>query len=127
MSPKKENPSVPPDKVALYEKLVATAPNLEKKGDTVPYTSINGHMFSFMAADGSLALRLPLGAREEFLVKYQTRLREAYGIVMKEYVSVPEELLSNTEELKVYFEISFKYASSLKPKTQKKKGAAKEE
>ncbi len=126
MSPKKENQSIPPEKLALYEKLVAAIPNLERKGDTVPYTSLNGHMFSFMAADGSLALRLPPAAREEFLAKYQTRLRDAYGIVMKEYVVVPEGLFSNTEELKVYFEISFKYVGSLKPKPQKKKGAEKE-
>jgi hypothetical protein len=27
----------------LYEKLVATNPKVERKGDTMPYTSLNGH------------------------------------------------------------------------------------
>ena len=39
----------PPDKVALYEKLVATNPKVERKGDTVPYTSLNGRMFSYLS------------------------------------------------------------------------------
>jgi len=34
------------DPLSLYEKLVATLPGVERKGDTVPYTSVNGHMFS---------------------------------------------------------------------------------
>ena len=29
----------------LYEALVATCPGLERRGRTMPYTSINGHMF----------------------------------------------------------------------------------
>ena len=37
--------SVPSDKLALYEKLVATNPSVERKGAAVPYTSWNGHMF----------------------------------------------------------------------------------
>lgn len=38
----------PGDKVALYERLVATDPRVERKGVTMPYTSVNGHMFSFL-------------------------------------------------------------------------------
>ena len=38
---------VPAAKLSLYEKLVATNPRLERKGSTTPYTSRNGHMFSF--------------------------------------------------------------------------------
>ncbi len=33
-------------KVALYEKLVATNPAVERKGATMPYTSVSGHMFT---------------------------------------------------------------------------------
>ena len=50
--------SVPSSKLALYEKLAATKPNVERKGDTVPYTSLNGHMFSYLSKEGKLALRL---------------------------------------------------------------------
>jgi len=67
----------------LYDRLVATIPNLERKGDTVPYTSLNGHMFSYLGKTGELALRLPETEREAFLKKYKTRLCELYGVVCR--------------------------------------------
>ncbi len=30
------------EKIALYDKLVATHPHAVRKGDTMPYTSLNG-------------------------------------------------------------------------------------
>jgi len=120
MSTKKVDKAVPPEQLALYDRLVATIPDLERKGASMPYTSWNGNMFSFLAKDGSLAIRLPREAREEFLGKYNTRLCEANGTVLKEYAAVPADLLANTQELKKYFEISFEYVKTLKPKPQKK-------
>jgi hypothetical protein len=69
-----------------------------------------------------MALRLSTGEREKFLAKYKTRLFEAYGIVQKEYVTVPDALLAETNELKPYLKMSYEYARSLKPKPAKKKG-----
>jgi hypothetical protein len=113
----------PSDKLELYEKLVATNPNVERKGATVPYTSLNGHMFSYLSKQGKMALRLPAGEREAFLKKYKAKLCDAYGRVQPEYVEVPDSLLSSTRELKKYFDQSYEYVSSLKPKpTAKKKG-----
>lgn len=111
------------DKLALYDALVATNPNVARKGDTVPYTALNGNMFSYLAKTGELALRLPEGEREAFLKKFKTTLCEQYGIVQKEYVMVPAPLLANTKELKKFFDISHAYAASLKPKPTKKKRA----
>src|ERR1017187_2461040 len=99
MSTAKKN-NVPPEKLELYEKLVATNPAIERKGASVPYTSLNGNMFSYLHASGVMALRLPAGEREKFLAKYKTKLFEAYGIVQKEYVTVPDALLAKTNELK---------------------------
>jgi len=50
-------------------------------------------------------------------------LCEAYGRVQPEYVEVPDSLLSSTRELKKFFECSYRYVGSLKPKptTRKKK------
>jgi hypothetical protein len=45
-------------------------------------------------------------------------------MVMKEYAVVPDALLPKTAELRKYFEISYKYVSSLKPKPTTKKKAA---
>ena len=108
--------AVPADKLALYEKLVATKPKVERLGATVPYTSLNGHMFSYLSKEGRLELRLPAGEREEFLKKYKAKLTEAYGRVQPEYVEVPDALLASARELKKYFDMSYAYVASLKPK-----------
>jgi TfoX/Sxy family transcriptional regulator of competence genes len=121
---KKPVPKAPAESVALYEAVVATIPEVERKGATMPYTSLNGNMFSLLTADGTLALRLPSPEREAFLKRYNTTLSEQYGVVMKEYVSVPASLLKNTSALAKYFEMSYRYACTLKPKptTKKKPG-----
>jgi TfoX/Sxy family transcriptional regulator of competence genes len=111
--------------LALYEKLVATDPSVERKGATMPYTSHNGNMFSLLTKDGSLALRLSEKKRENFIKKYKAKLHEAYGVVMKEYVTVPDSLLKNTKELKKYFDLSVEYVKSLKPKATTKGKTAK--
>jgi hypothetical protein len=102
-----------------YAELVATVPEAELKGAKMPYTSMNGNMYSYLGENG-VALRLPAGAREEFLVKYQTALYHAYGVVQKEYVTVPGELLAKIGELAPYFRVSFNYATTLRPKATKR-------
>ena len=109
------------NQLELYEKLVATNPDVERKGATHPYTSLNGHMFSYLHPSGRVALRLPEEEREKFLKKYKTNLFEAYGVVQQEYVTVPDALLKNTKELQKYFELSYRYVRTLKPKPSKKK------
>ena len=109
----------------LYEKLVATNPSVERKGATMPYTSLNGHMFSLLTKEGTLALRLPTDERAAFLKKYQSKLSEQYGTVLKEYVDVPDALLKRTEDLKEFFDVSYAYVGSLKPKATTRKKVAK--
>lgn len=120
MNAKKEQNSIPADKLALYDELIKTNPEIERKGLKLPYTSANGHMFTFLSESGTLAIRLPEKERESFLNKYNTSLMEAHGIIMKEYVMVPEELLKKTKELKKYINLSYEYVKTLKPKPQKK-------
>jgi hypothetical protein len=114
-------PSVPADVLASYDELVATNPSVERKGATMPYTSLNGHMFSFLTETGTLALRLPAEERDVFLKKYKTKLSERHGSVLEEYVEVPDALLKKTQELKKYFDVSYAYVASLKPKSTAKK------
>jgi TfoX/Sxy family transcriptional regulator of competence genes len=104
----------------LYDKLIATNPKIERKGDANPYTSLNGNMFTLLH-EGKLAIRLPKDEREKFLKKYKTTLYEAYGAVMKEYVAVPDSLLADTKELQKYIDLSYEYAKTLKPKPPTKK------
>ena len=100
----------------LYEKLVATAAGVERKGATMPYTSVNGHMFSMLAKTGKVALRLPPDERAAFMKKYATSLHEAHGTVLEEYVEVPPALLGRTRELAPWFARSHAYVGALKPK-----------
>ena len=108
------------EKVVLYDQLIATHPEIERKGAANPYTSLNCNMFTLLH-ESRLAIRLPAAEREKFLKKHKTKLFEAYGAVMKEYVAVPDALLKNARELQKYLEISFEYAKSLKPKATKGK------
>ena len=113
---------IPDEKVALYEKLLATIPDIDRKGADNPYTSLNGNMFSLLLSpEGRMALRLPAYEREQFLKKYNTTLFEAYGSVMKEYVAVPDALLKKTRELQKYLKISHEYAKTLRAKPTKKR------
>lgn len=118
-STKKTQPS---QQEVLYDKLIATIPSIERKGDANPYTSLNGNMLTWLH-QSRLAIRLPEGEREKFLKKYNTGLFEAYGAVMKEYVAVPDDLLPKTKELQKYLELSYEYAKTLRPKpaTEKKR------
>jgi hypothetical protein len=110
----------------LYEKVVAQLPGVERKGDTMPYTSLNGHMFSVLHKDGSVALRLPPDERDKFLRKYRTTHPSQYGVVQMDYVVVPDALLAKTAEVGKFFEIGRAYVASLKPKASaKQKGTRK--
>ena len=111
----------PQDKINLYDRLIDTHPNIERKGKSMPYTSLNGHMFTYLSKSGSLGIRLSKEEREAFLEEYNTTLYESHGAIMKEYVTVPDDLLENTEELEKYLDLSYEYVKTLKPKPTKKK------
>ena len=103
-----------------YERLVATIPGVERKGKTLPYTSLNGHMFSFVGDGGTIAIRLSPDDRQAFIERYGASLHEAHGAVMREYVSVPDALANDTDELAPWFERSRNYVAALKPKQTKR-------
>jgi len=111
--------------LVLYEQMLAIDPTVQRKGATMPYTSLNGNMYSLFTPEARLIIRLETEDQTAFLKKYKTKVPEMYGAVMKEYVEVPDALLKKTQELRKAFDLSFAYASSLKPKATKKKAAAK--
>ena len=47
-------------------------------------------------------------------------LLESYGTVMKEYVTVPDAMLADTDTLEPYLRMSYDYVAALKPKPTKK-------
>jgi hypothetical protein len=115
MSPAKRS-KIPAAQLELYEKLIRSVPKIERKGAVHPYTSLNGHMFTYLDQTGTLGIRLPAKELEAFLKKYKTTLFESYGVVKKDWVTVPEALLKNTRELTKYLEISCEHVGTLKPK-----------
>ncbi|MBD3241913.1 MAG: hypothetical protein GF331_15090 [Chitinivibrionales bacterium] len=110
----------PPDSVKLYDKLIESNPDIERKGKTMPYTSLNGHMFSFLAQDGTMGLRLSEDDRAEFVAEYGSGPMTQYGKVMNEYVVVPHALLTDTRKLSKYLRRSYRYVAGLKPKPTKR-------
>ena len=108
--------SQPKREVMLYDELIATHPEVERKGKTSPYTSVNGNMFTILSADGTLGMRLADAVRAAFIGTYGTGLYQAHGAVMKEYVAVPAELLARTAALAPWLAKSYEYAKALKPK-----------
>jgi TfoX/Sxy family transcriptional regulator of competence genes len=120
-APKKKKSGVPTEKLELFDQLIAAYPEIERKGANNAYAAVNGNMFLLMQPSGILAMRLPDASREEFVKKYKTKLYEAYGVIMNEYVTVPDGLLARTKELQKYLGQSYAYAKTLKAKPSRKK------
>jgi len=95
--------------IELYEKLVATNPDVVR----VQRRAQGRNSGTPSSRQGT----------REFLKKYKATLSSQFGSVQPEYVVVPDTLLAKTRELKRYFDISYDYVASLKPKptTKKKK------
>jgi TfoX/Sxy family transcriptional regulator of competence genes len=115
-----KGPRQAPPNLERYERLVATIPAVERKGATLPYTSLNGHMFSFVAEDGTVVLRLAADDRATFMERYGAEPHEAHGSVMREYASVPDALADDTPSLAPWFERSRAYVAGLKPKASRR-------
>lgn len=116
--------TIPAAKLARYEELIATDPSIERKGVTIPYTSVNGKMFTYLSPNGDLRLRLPDDERAAFMKKYRTKRAVSNGVVMKDFVAVPPGLLARTAELKPYLRVSRAYAEQLGTKKGSKRAAS---
>ena len=109
----------PPDALERYVSVVEEGGEVVK-GAKNPYTSRNGHMFSFLDADGTMAVRLSDDLADVFLSRYDSGPVTQYGSVMRGYVSVPDGLLSDTEELGSWFTKAYEWIGTLEPKATKK-------
>jgi hypothetical protein len=109
----------PSDALKRYAAVVEEAGEVVK-GAKNPYTSRNGHMFSFLDADGTMAMRLSDELADDFLSRYESGPVISYGSVMRGYVSVPDALLSDKMELGSWFEKAYEWIGTLEPKATKK-------
>lgn len=111
----------PPEALEHYKDVVeASGSDVDVKGAKNPYTSRNGHMFSFLDADGAMALRLSDELGDAFKSQYESGEVRSYGAVMRGYVSVPAELLDRPSELGEWFAQAHDWIGTLKPKPTKK-------
>jgi hypothetical protein len=104
----------------IYKEIINAIPEIQLKGKTVPYTSLNGNMFSFLDKDGILAIRFSEKEKEELIQEYNASLKISYGVIQKEYIKIPAALLKDKKTLTSYFIKSYEYTKVLKPKATKK-------
>ena len=106
--------------------MIEASGNGEVKGAKNPYTSRNGHMFSFLDADGAMALQLSPELEAEFRDKFDSGPVIQHDRTMNRYSSVPADLLADTETLRDWYDRSWAWIGTLKPKPTKKPSAKKQ-
>ena len=107
----------PAEALERYREVVAgSSRDVEVKGAKNPYTSRNGHMFSFLDQDGTMALRLSTDLIEEYGASYSTEPVIQYGSVMRGYVAIDDELFDDVATLTDWFDRSYDWIGTLDPK-----------
>ena len=104
----------------IYTSLIESIPAAERKGKTMPYTSLNGHMYSFLDKDGFIGLRLSPSDIDTFIETFGAQLMVQHGRTMKAFVRIPIDLLDKGHILEDYFAKSYTHTAGLKPKPTKK-------
>lgn len=95
---------------------------VERKGKKIPYTSHNGHMFTFLdTANGYLAVRLSKEEKAAFNEKHNQGDVIQHNSVMNGYVEIPKEMFADKKAVFEMLDQSFAFVSSLEPKPSKKK------
>ncbi len=113
--------SGPQEKLEQYIAVVEQSESdTEVKGAKNPYTSRNGHMFSFLDKDGTMALRLSDELTDDFRSHYDSGDVTQYGSTMRGYSSVPSDLLADTGEAATWFAKAWEWIGTLPPKATKK-------
>ncbi len=102
--------------LAIYDELVDKCPKFERKGKTMPYTSANGHMFSLLNKSGELGFRYSKELQQKYMKEFDTTLFHSYGSVMRGYILIPNEMLTDLDNLAKLLNESYDYVMSLDPK-----------
>ncbi len=104
----------------IYDRLIAAHAGLSRKGAKMPYTAMNGNMFTFVDPDGVMALRFSDADLDAFRAAFDVGEVRQYGAVMRGYAPVPEALFADPAALAAWFARSVANAKTLKPKPTKK-------
>ncbi|GMN10818.1 hypothetical protein MTsPCn9_30170 [Croceitalea sp. MTPC9] len=99
----------------IYSAVVKKA-GIELKGKNMLYTSANGYMFSQLNKDGEIGIRLSKEDTLDFDSKYGAEPFKSYGATMREYVLIPEDLLTDIDAMAYYLKKGHEHVISLPPK-----------
>ncbi len=115
----------PPELVAKLDALLKHAPDAERRMMFgFPCAFLQGNMFTGLHQE-QLFLRLSEVDKAEFLeIPGSTPFAPVKGRVMSEYVTVPESMLADEGQLKIWLARSLAYARSLPVKVKKARGKA---
>ncbi len=108
------------DRLKIYDELIAKSSRYKRMGKTVPHTRANGYMFSLLNKEGEIGIRLSKEEQAAFIEKYDSGPYFSHGATMKDYVIVPDNLLTDLDVLSTYVEKSFDYVNALPSKKKKK-------
>lgn len=111
----------PPELISQFTKMMEQFVDAEpRKMFGYPCCFVQNNMCTGLHQEDWI-LRLPEDERLVFFTKYDTKPFEPMaGRIMKEYVVLPEGVLSNEAELYNWIEKSIAYTKSLPPKVAKK-------
>ena len=101
------------ENLKLYDEAVLLNNRFKRKGKSTAFTSSNGYMFSFLNKDAQLGIRLSKENIEHFHKKFTDENFISNGAVMKEFVVIPNFLLTDTTLLSSWLDKSFDYVNSL--------------
>lgn len=110
-----------PDVLARYRALVDGFDDTAAMGAANPYTATGGNMFSYLDKSGGLCLRLSKPDREAFWQDYGHIPVESHGAAMREYVAIPEAVMTDSHKFDGLFGAALQYARSLKVKPSKRR------
>ena len=99
-----------------YDDLVAQCNRFERKGKTMPYTSSNGHMFSFINKAGEFGIRFGKERQEELMKELNSDYFHSHNAIMKGYVLIPEIVFNNNKTMIDLLNESYEYVESLPSK-----------
>ncbi|AXT19755.1 hypothetical protein D7030_01185 [Flavobacteriaceae bacterium AU392] len=104
------------EKLKTYNALVSKCSRFKRKGKTMPYTSANGYMFSLYNKTCEIGIRFSKEAQEKYMKEFDTTLYKSYGAIMKGYILITEEMLSDLGNVAKLLDESYDYVMFLEPK-----------
>ena len=103
------------DILEIYDKIIASLPNITRKGKATPYTSTNGYMFTFITKEKELAMRFSHKQIEDIISQGGSEVMQ-HGKLVKDFVLIPRSWLVDSTRIAELVMNSFDHTNSLKPK-----------